>query len=101
MANNRMYLRCKGCGKELMLGKLFGDWHFSSSDEDKGRQLRLFLEQHGDCCKGLQEDTLGGMSAYNFDFEPFELVYENRDDWGHMQTLQQKDRELHPELYNN
>lgn len=85
----------------MILGKLYGDWHFISSNEEKGRQLRSFLERHGDCCIGLKEDTLGGMSACDPNFEPFELVYENRDDWGHMQTLQEKDKELHPELYNN
>ena len=102
MADNRMYLRCKGCGAELMLGKRLIDdgWYFSLSNEDKGRQLQAFLQQHSDCCFSLEHDTLGGMSPCDPDFEPFELVYENREDWGHMQTLQQKDRELHPDLYN-
>lgn len=28
MANNRIYLRCKGCGETLFLGKCFGGGYF-------------------------------------------------------------------------
>ena len=49
MADNRMYLRCKGCGEEMMLGKAFADkWYFTVSYEEKGRQLQSFLSEHSD-----------------------------------------------------
>ena len=100
MANNRVYLRCKGCGGELMLGKLFsGNWHFTVKPESKGIQLADFFQKHSDCCKGLENDTCGGISSYDYNFEPFELTYENREDWGMQPTLQQKDKQLHPEKY--
>ena len=101
MANNRMYLRCKGCGAEIMLGKVLGgNWYFTIPNEAKGAQLQEFINKHGDCCKGLEEDTCGGVNPFDdFNFEPFELTYENRDDYGHQKTLQDLDKELHPDDY--
>lgn len=94
-----MYLRCRGCGAEIMLAKLFGgDWHNIKSPTEKGQELYDFIEKHQDCCKELEDDTCG-MNPYSFDFEPFELTYENQSDWGNKPTLQQKDKELHPENY--
>ena len=86
----------------MMLGKAFGfNWHFTVSDEEKGRQLQDFLSKHSDCCKGLEYDTCGGVSPFNQNFEPFELVYENREEWGYQQTLQERDKELHPDKYDS
>ena len=99
MAYNRMYLRCRGCGAELMLAKSFmHDWHNAKTPAEKGQELYDFIEQHQHCCDELEDDTCG-MNPYHQDFEPFDLTYENRQDWGHQPTLQQKDRELHPENY--
>ena len=99
MADNRMYLRCRGCGEEIMLAKLFmNDWHNVMTPTEKGQELFDFIEKHQHCCEGLEHDTCG-MSPLHPDFEPFELTYENRPDWRHTPTLQQKDRELHPENY--
>lgn len=86
----------------MMLGKAFTDkWYFTVSYEEKGRQLQSFLSEHSDCCKGLEHDTCGGISPFNPDFEPFELVYENREEWGHQQTFQERDKELHPDKYKS
>ena len=91
MANNRMYLRCKGCGEEMMLGKTTGNgWHNVKSFEEKGRELEEFIDKHGHCCEGLSEETCGGVNPYDdFHFEPFELTYESQDDWGKRKSLQQ------------
>ena len=97
MADNRMYLRCRGCGAEMMLGKLLGGtWY---SPQEGKCQLSRFMTNHSDCCKGLEHDTCGGISPFNPYFEPFELIYENNEEWGHRQTLQDRDRKLHPEDY--
>ena len=102
MANNRMYLRCRGCGEELMLGKCLSyGWYFSIPEQEKGEQLQEFLGRHSHCCKGLEKDTCGGVSPFDsFNFEPFELTYENRDDWQQKPSLQDIDKQLHPEKYH-
>lgn len=81
MANNRMFLICKGCGAEIMLGKTLGDeWYFSIPEEEKGKQLQEFLNKHCHCCEGMTKEECGGVSPFDsFNFEPFELTYENRD----------------------
>ena len=103
MAHNRMYLRCRGCGEEIMLGKcLSSGWYFSIPEQEKGYQLQRFLEKHSHCCEELEEDTCGGVSPFDsFNFEPFELTYENRDDWQQKPSLQDIDKQLHPEKYRN
>ena len=102
MADNRMYLHCRGCGAELMLAKMYSnDWHNVMSPEEKGRELFDFIEEHQHCCEGLEEDTCG-INPFHPDFEPFMLTYENRDDWPHMnERLQLRDKELHPEKYKD
>ncbi len=68
MANNRMYLRCKGCGKEFFLGKRFGGGYYISQYEQyKGvplmERLNKFYEDHEWCGdEGL---------------DCFELIYED------------------------
>lgn len=102
MANNRMYLRCRGCGAEIMLGKIVlgYEWYFPLGEKEKGEELQKFLLDHSKCCLDLEIDTCGGISPYDsMSFEPFELTYEMRDEYGNEKTLQQLDRELHPEKY--
>ena len=95
MADNRMYLRCRGCGAEVMLAKSFmHDWHNVKTAEEKGQELFDFIEQHQHCCDELDADVCGGVDPYDKDFEPFELTYENRPDWGSSKpTLQQLQKE--------
>ena len=97
-----MFLRCKGCGKEMMLGKTFmHDWHNVRTAEEKGKELADFIQEHGHCCDWLETDTCGGINPFDdAQFEPFELTYESQDDWGERKTLQQLDKELHPEKYD-
>lgn len=96
-----MYLRCKGCGAEIMLGKTFShSWGLAISETEKTIQLEEFLNKHSSCCDELESDTCGGISPFDeVNFEPFELTYENQNDWGKRKTLQQLDKELHPENY--
>ena len=95
MANNRMFLRCKGCGQVIMLGKTFGhEWHFSKSDEEKGEALAEFLKNHSHCCDDLDAETCGGVSPFDdARFEPFELAYENQEDFGKKKSFQQIGKE--------
>jgi len=50
MANNRMYLRCKGCGQEMVLAKMYVStgWFSSLSAQQKGQELIDFIEKHRD-----------------------------------------------------
>ena len=54
MANNRMYLRCKGCGAIFFLGKRFGKgYYISQYAQDNGvplyQRLNLFYAEHEWC----------------------------------------------------
>ena len=82
-----------------MLAKSFDHhWHNVKIPSVKGQEIYDFIEAHQCCCDELEEDTCG-CHPFDPDFEPFELTYENRPDWGNKQTLQERDRELHPEKY--
>lgn len=71
MTNIRMYLRCKGCGKKMLIGEKVSDdcFRFSSifmdakTAERKGRALSTFLMDHN--------------HAFSPPSSPFDLVYEN------------------------
>ena len=70
MANNRMYLKCGGCGAEFMLGKFYpGDtgWYQPKSDDIFAIGFGDFLHTHSDIC-GIECDV---SQEYLF-----ELVYE-------------------------
>lgn len=54
MANNRMYLRCRGCGAELMLGKTMGHGWYTPVG---GVESDEFFDKHEHCCCGLSEET--------------------------------------------
>ena len=94
MADNRMYLRCKGCGAEMMLAKMGCgmDWYFNSRDEAKGRELSNFLEAHGHCCDDV-DDGLKDWDEWQ-NARPFEIVYENDPDWHKKKSLQELTKEL-------
>ncbi|MBO7668977.1 MAG: hypothetical protein J6S60_00170 [Oscillospiraceae bacterium] len=53
MANNRIYLKCAGCGAEFFLGKRYGDGYFyvnyHEAQGDLGRQLNDFFDAHAFC----------------------------------------------------
>ncbi len=78
MANNRIYLRCKGCGEELFLGKRFDAGYFYQrypivNGVAQGRhleeELNNFYDKHDLCGKG---------------FDCFEIAYEYEpeyEDW--------------------
>lgn len=67
MANNRMYLKCNGCGKAIFLGKHFGDPWYISKDKD---EIDSFFRRHYDHTEDL---CMHG--------NDFSLVYENTDEF--------------------
>ena len=91
MANNRIYLRCKGCGETLFLGKCFGTgfyWH-DYYDGKKGTlsdQLNAFYDEHTYCTKPKNEHPYYDEKLFPLQdgFEEcegaFDIVYEC--DWG-------------------
>ena len=77
MADNRMYLRCRGCGDAIALAKMNTGmgWYSVMSAEHKGRVLLDFIEQHQTCCNTI--DEYARHVEMDKDFEPFDLIYEN------------------------
>lgn len=68
MANNRLYLRCTGCGEKIMVAKSFlGQWDMRNADS-----VEDFLVEHG--CRRMcfyEEDAT---------VNQFEFVNEIEDD---------------------
>jgi hypothetical protein len=57
MADNRMYLRCKCCGKTLFLGKRFGNGYYINEYRDVPfiDRLNNFYDDHV-YCRGQGQD---------------------------------------------
>lgn len=71
MANNRMYLECKGCGEKFFIGKRFGDAYYISEypqvyDKPFKTRLNDFYENHF-YCKGESPDCF--KISYEFEGE--------------------------------
>ena len=68
MANNRIYLKCRGCGEVLYLGKRYAGAYWYSDYEGKDLKTKLndFYDEHWDC---------RGSS-----FDNFEIAYEDEPD---------------------
>jgi hypothetical protein len=64
MANDRMYIRCKGCGDLHYLAKCYDDGYFTTHE---GEELRQGLDDFFDRHKWCYRSIYGG----------FELVYES------------------------
>lgn len=71
MANNRLYMRCRNCGKEIYIDKNFGGPYCIS--ELKLQEINQFLEDHAFCIESDDKYQLahGGW---------FELYDEYHDD---------------------
>ncbi len=90
MANNRIYMRCKGCGAWLYLGKTFLQGYFIRQPETLGEELNKFYDDHNYC-----ENPRVDLSCVPYDAEAFplpddcngcdgafDIVYENTDGTG-------------------
>ena len=57
MADNRMYLRCMGCGDAIVLAKMNTGmgWYSVMSAEQKGQELLDFIEKHHTCCNTIDD----------------------------------------------
>lgn len=82
MANNRIYLRCRTCGKTLFLGKCFGDGYYTNNDYYKDNtfleSLNKFYGEHN-WCDGdpVDEHLEPKFVAKDVDNENnFEIAYE-------------------------
>lgn len=63
MADNRIYLKCKVCGKKVFIAKKFVGWFLPPYTQDKTNNE---FNEHDECIT-------------DFDGEIFELVYENSE----------------------
>lgn len=93
MADNRMYLRCRGCGEAMVLAKMNTGvgWYSVMSAEQKGQELLDFIEKHHTCCNNIDEYARYVETAR--DFEPFDLIYENDPDFALGEHYMEKNRE--------
>jgi len=92
MANNRIYLRCKGCGETLFLGKTYLDGYYWTSYDGVplDRKLNDFYEKHNYCsrqkvdAKQMMYDEKLFPLPNGFDGcdGAFDIVYENSDGTG-------------------
>lgn len=84
MANNRMYLRCRGCGAHLFLGKsnLGGFWYESYNDVPLEEKLNEFYEEHNYCGKPKETSIWYDEEAFPLPEDcdgcdgSFDIVYE-------------------------
>ena len=53
MANNRMYLKCRGCNKTLLLGKVLGSEYYTHYD-DMNNKLNEFYDKHAFCSENKE-----------------------------------------------
>ena len=93
MADNRMYLRCRGCGEAMVLAKMHTStgWYSVMSAEQKGRELLDFIEKHHTCCNNI--DDYARHVETDRDFKPFDLIYENDPDFALGEHYMEKNRE--------
>lgn len=68
MANDRMYLKCKGCGEEFCLGKTYLDGYFIYNEDTFGQKLQEFYDRHKYCVEP---------EMYGQKIQTFELVYDS------------------------
>ena len=90
MANNRIYLRCKGCGDTLFLGKTYTRGYYWDPYGGKPLEDRLneFYDKHNYCMNPKAERT--PYSEYLFPLPDgfdgcdgaFDVVYENNEGTG-------------------
>lgn len=86
MSQNRIYLRCKGCGRTLFLGKCFaGEWFYRNYTPDQALEDKLneFYFKHQWCKR--EKETLVPYDEKLFPLEEgfegclgsYDIVYEN------------------------
>jgi len=74
MANNRMYLRCKGCGKTFLLAKFYPSTGYYTNVIDE------FAEEYVNRLDKYLDKHRGGCSCTEDPENIFEIVYEHADD---------------------
>lgn len=87
MADNRIYLRCKSCGRTLFLGKCgLGYWYTSYDGIPLEEKLNEFYEKHNYCtmekteAQSYDEKLFPLPKGFEECIGAFDIVYEN--DWG-------------------
>lgn len=78
MANNRLYIRCKSCGKVVFIGKHFAD--ALKAPADIREKLNEFFFDHNYCGNAhysleLCEEFPGEMTENNIDSDGFVYWY--------------------------
>lgn len=89
MADNRIYLRCKGCGEVMYLGKCIGRgyyWcdYYNGAHGTLEEQLNRFYDEHYFCDKpkakppyAFDEKLFPIPEGYDCSPGAFDIVYEN------------------------
>ena len=93
MANNRIYIRCKGCGATLFLGKTFRRGYYWENYYGEGvhleDRLNAFFDKHNYCMEPKKEPPFP-YDTFLFPLPEdcdrcdgaFDIVYENNEGTG-------------------
>ena len=78
MANNRMFLNCKGCGDYIGLGKTYLDGYCNAPNSS---ELAEFYTKHHHCYEhDIDLEDIDGYFEVNITETPFYLSYEHARD---------------------
>lgn len=67
MANNRLYIRCRGCCDSMMITKNFGEPY--CLDEEEVNRLNAFFREHAFCSNDDDSYSNGGRYELYDDFD--------------------------------
>lgn len=69
MANNRLYIRCTGCGEKIMIAKGFlGPWDMRNADK-----IEEFLVEHSESMCYYEDQATENQFEFINEHELFEL----------------------------
>ena len=96
MANNRIYLRCNGCGKTLFLGKTYwGGYYWENLGAPLERTLNDFYDEHTYCGDAWGDGDFS--IQYEFPLDDGEAKYIRVEDVGKENPSQFTLKEMRPQ----
>lgn len=80
MANNRIFLKCRVCGKQFMLAKSFGTGFFAENYHGKTfrQNFNEFLDEHTFCLNDGSGDSDEGDFVLEYETTPFNQFIEDK-----------------------
>lgn len=80
MANNRIFLKCRVCGKQFMLAKSFGAGFFADNYHGKTflQNFNDFLDEHTFCMNDGTGECDEGDFVLEYETTPLDQIIENK-----------------------